>query len=147
MKKFLTVNNIITICYFTLYFLIGITLLVKQPFGNPPDEYNRYLIPEYIVEHGTLPNGYDEEIRIYGYGFSYGFQPILPYMLQGYTMRLVSCFTTSETALLFTGRSINLFLGFLMAIFVLKLSKKWFNASGIQWLFAYLVTFLPQSIS
>ena len=146
MKKLLSKNTIFTILYFALYFIIGITLLVKQPFGNPPDEYNRYLIPEYIVEHGTLPNGYDEEIRIPGYGFSYGFQPILPYMLQGYTMRLVHCFTESESALLYTGRAVNLFLGFLMAAVVLQLAKKWFRDERFQWLFASLVTFLPQSI-
>jgi len=146
MKKFLSVNNIITICYFTLYLLIGISLLTKQPIGNPPDEYNRYLIPEYIVNHGTLPTGYEEEIRIYGYGFSYGFQPMLPYMLQGYTMRFVDLFTDSADVLFYTGRIVNFILGFLMAIVVLKLSKEWFTDSRLRWTFAFLVTFLPQSI-
>lgn len=146
MKKFLSTNTTLTICYFALYLIIGITLLLKQPFGNPPDEYNRYLIPEYICEHGTIPNGYDEEIRIPGYGFSYGFQPILPYMLQGYAMKLISCFTDSEAALLYTGRSVNLLLGLVMAFVVLKLAKKWFENPFLGWFFAFLVTFLPQSI-
>lgn len=139
-------STVLIILYFTFYLIIGLSLLIKQPFGNPPDEYNRYLIPAYIVENGTLPNGYDEAIRIGGYGFSYGFQPILPYMLQGYSMKLVSFFTDSSTALLYTGRGVNLILGMIMAWITLLLSRKWFQDKRFQWLFAFLVTFLPQSI-
>lgn len=134
------------ICYYGLYLLIGISLLVKQPFGNPPDEYNRYLIPQYIAENGTLPNGYEESIRIGGYGFSYGFQPILPYMLQGFCMRFAGLFTDSEEALLYTARAVNLLLGLLTAAVVLMLSRHLFTDRRFGWLFAYLVTFLPQSI-
>lgn len=139
-------DYIIIFLYFTLFLVIGISLLVKQPFGNPPDEYNRYLIPEYIATHGTLPNGYDEAIRIPGYGFSYGFQPILPYMAQGYSMRLVRSFTSNETTLLYTARSVNLLFGLITAFFVLLLSRKWFSDKKFGYLFAFLVTFLPQSI-
>ncbi|MBS7240244.1 MAG: glycosyltransferase family 39 protein, partial [Acetatifactor sp.] len=132
--------------YLFLYLFFAIVLVIRQPFGNPPDEYNRFLIPKYIAEHGTLPNGYDESIRIYGYGFSYGFQPILPYMLQGYTMRLVAVFTDSQTALLYTARSVNVLLGLCMAIVVWFLGSKWFQDRRFSVLFSFLVTFLPQSI-
>jgi 4-amino-4-deoxy-L-arabinose transferase-like glycosyltransferase len=121
-------------------------MVFKQPFGNPPDEYNRYLIPQYICNHGTLPNGFDEEIRIPGYGFSYAFQPVLPYMFQGYAMRLVSVFTNSETAFLYTARLVNTFLGLIMAYVVLLLGRKWFDDRRVSWFFSFLVTFLPQSI-
>lgn len=134
------------LCYFGLFLIIGLSLLIKQPFGNPPDEYNRYLIPRYIAEHGSLPNGYEKSIRIPGYGFSYAFQPILPYMLQGYAMRFVSLFTDSDTALLYTARSVNLILGLLTALLVLLLSRKWFRDRRFGRLFAFLATFLPQSI-
>lgn len=139
-------EKLIIILYFVLYSIIGLSMVYKQPFGNPPDEYNRYLIPEYIAEHGALPNGYEEEIRIGGYGFSYGFQPILPYMLQGYAMRFVKLFTSSRTALFYTARLIDFAMGFLMAYFVLLLSRKWFSDRRLSWLFSFLVTFLPQSI-
>ena len=132
--------------YLFLYLFFAIVLVIRQPFGNPPDEYNRFLIPKYIAEHGTLPNGYDESIRIYGYGFSYGFQPILPYMLQGYTMRLVAVFTDSQTALLYTARSVNVLLGLCMATVVWFLGSKWFQDRRFSVLFSFLVTFLPQSI-
>ncbi len=78
MKQKNRINTAITICYFALYLVLGLSLLIRQPFGNPPDEYNRYLIPRYIAEHGTLPNGYEESIRIPGYGFPTPFSPSSP---------------------------------------------------------------------
>ncbi len=132
--------------YFALYFIIGLSLLYRQPFGDPPDEVNRYLIPQYIAKHGTLPNGYDEEIRIPGYGFSYAFQPILPYMMQGYVMRFVGNFTSSEHILLLSARMVNFVLGLIMAVFVLMLGKRWFKDRRLQYLFCFLTIFLPQSI-
>lgn len=139
-------EHLIIILYFALYLIVAISMLIKQPFGNPPDEYNRYLIPAYIAEHGALPNGYEESIRIPGYGFSYAFQPILPYMVQGYTMRLMLLFTDSEAVLLYSARAVNLVFGLVTATFVLLLAKKWFSDKRIQYLFAFLVTFLPQSL-
>ena len=140
------ISNVVYIIYFGLYLLIGISMLIKQPFGSPPDEYNRYLIPQYIAENGSLPNGFEEEIRIYGYGFSYGFQPILPYILQGLCMRFTGLFTDSGTALLYSARAVDLVLGLIMAWIVLLLSRQWFSDRRFGWLFAFLTTFLPQSI-
>ncbi len=136
----------VIILYFVLYFVIGLSMIAKQPFNNPPDELNRYRVPLYIAEHGSLPNGYEESIRIPGYGFSYAFQPILPYMLQGYAMRLVKHFTTSADALLYTARLINFIFGLIMAVFMLLLSKKWFSNKYLQYVFCFFVMFLPQSI-
>lgn len=135
-----------TVLYFGLYLITGISLLIRQPFGSPPDEFNRYLIPRYIAENGCLPNGYEESIRIGGYGFSYAFQPILPYMLQGYAMRFTGLFTDSPEAMLYTARGVNLFLGLLTARMVLLLSEKWFRDRKAGWIFAFLAAFLPQSI-
>ena len=146
MKQKHRLSACITVCYFGLYIIIALSLLIIQPFGHPPDEANRYLIPLYICENGTLPNGYDEAIRISGYGFSYGFQPILPYMIQGFAMRFVSMFTDAPKALLYAARSVNFLFGLLMAYFVLLLARKWFREERWQWLFAFFVTFLPQAI-
>ncbi len=134
------------ILYYAAYVIIALSLLFKQPFGNPPDEYNRFLIPSYIAEHGTLPNGYEEEIRIPGYGFSYAFQPILPYMAQGYAMRLVGLFTQDAPVLLYTARLVNFLFGLIQAYFVRKLANLWFSDKRFATLFCFLVLFLPQSI-
>lgn len=146
MKKNVICDRILTVCYFSLYLVIGLSLLLKQPFGNPPDEYNRYLVTKYIADNDNLPNGYDEAIRIDGYGFSYAFQPILPYMFQGYAMKFVNLFTDSLQALLYTARGVNLLFGFITAWIVLILSKQWFRGRCAGWIFAFLTTFLPQSI-
>ena len=50
MKNVKKSTLLIILCYFGLYLAIGLSLLLKQPFGNPPDEYNRYLIPQYIAQ-------------------------------------------------------------------------------------------------
>ena len=136
----------VVILYFALYCIIALSLLFRQPFGNPPDEFNRYLIPQYIAEHGTLPNGYDESIRIPAYGFSYAFQPILPYMAQGYVMRFVQLFTQDSVIIFYSARMVNFVFGLVMALFVLLLSRKWFKDKRLQYLFCFLTTFLPQGI-
>lgn len=144
-KAVFTPEHLILFLYFALYLIVGLSMVLKQPFGNPPDEYNRFLIPQYIARHGTLPNGYDEAIRIGGYGFSYGFQPILPYMLQGYTMRLAGLFTDSAEVLLCAARLVNLTLGLIMAFVLLKLAALWFTDKRLGYLFCFFVMFLPQS--
>lgn len=140
--------------FYILFFLfIATTLAFFQPhfdtpplYGNPPDEHAKYLVPRYICEYGTLPTGFEEEIRLAGYGFSYALYNVLPYIIQGYFMRFVNLFTDSELYLLYAGRSINILFGLLMAVFVYLLSKKLFIDRRFQWLFCFLVTFLPQSL-
>ena len=132
--------------YFSLYCIIALSLLFRQPFGDPPDEFNRYLIPQYIAEHGTLPNGYDESIRIPSYGFSYAFQPILPYMAQGYVMRLVQHFTQNPDVSFYSARLMDFVFGLVMSVFVLLLAGKWFRDKRTRYLFCFLTMFLPQSI-
>lgn len=146
LTKHVNAQKILTFCYFALYFILGLSLLFRQPFGNPPDEFNRYLIPRYIAEHGTLPNGFEESIRIPSYGFSYAFQPILPYMVQGYSMRLVGCFVQDPDFLFYTARMVDFVFGLVMAVFVLLLGRKWFRDRVLQWLFCFLTMFLPQSL-
>lgn len=141
-----SLQTLITVCFFSIYFILGLSLLIRQPFGNPPDEFNRYLIPQYIAEHGTLPNGFEESIRIPSYGFSYAFQPILPYMVQGYSMRLAGCFTQDPDTLFYVARLVDFVFGLIMAVFILLLSRKWFQNRGLQWLFCFLTMFLPQSL-
>lgn len=137
---------LIIFIYFTLFLAVGISMVLKQPFGNPPDEHTKYLIPAYISQVGSLPNGYDEAIRIPGYGISYAFFPILPCIAQGLFMRFVFIFNKGFLASLYAARFVNLFFGLITAIFVLLLAKGWFSDKRIQYLFAFLVTFLPQSL-
>ena len=143
----------IFVFYILLFLAAAITLAFFQPhvdtpplYANPPDEHAKFLIPRYICEHGTLPGGYEEEIRLEGYGFSYAFYNVFPFIVSGYFMRLVSVFNNSEQALLYAARSISIISGLLMALVVYLLSRKLFDDRRFAWLFCFLVMFLPQQL-
>ncbi len=145
-SKTTNTEKIIVALYFGLYIGIALALVFFQPFGNPPDEYFRYLIPEYILNHNALPNGYEECIRIENYGFSYAFQPILPYIIQSFAMRFMGLFSSETEMLVLSARLINVLFGLIMAYYVLLLSRKWFQDKRMQYIFAYLIMFLPENL-
>ena len=114
------------------------------PLNGGPDEEMRYLIPQYIYRHGTLPHGGDPEIRNKLWGISYGFHPILPYIFGGYLMRLVSVFNSSEHALLMAARFINVLLGMGFYWYVLQISRRLFRRGIFRVYFVALLALLPQ---
>ena len=143
----------IFIFYILLFLAAAITLALFQPhvdtpplYANPPDEHAKFLMPRYICEHGTLPSGYEEEIRLEGYGFSYAFYNVFPFIVAGYFMRLVSVFNSSEQVLLYAARSISIISGLLMALVIYLLSRKLFSDRRFAWLFCFLAMFLPQQL-
>lgn len=143
----------IFIIYIVLFFLVAASMALFQPladtppmFGNPPDEHARYLIPQFICEHGRIPTGFEEEIRIPSYGFSYGLYNVFPYIVQGYFMRFVSLFTQSELLLLYAARFVNVISGTLMAAVVYLLARRVFKDRRFRWLFSFAVMFLPESL-
>ena len=145
-------EKVIFAAYVILYLVFALTITFYQPLTdnpfhtNPPDEHARILIPNYILEHGSIPTGLEEEVRIPSYGFSYGLYNAAPYYLQGAAMRLVSVFTSSPAALLYAGRLVNVFFGLCMSVVVYCISKKVFEDEGKRWLFCFAVTFLPQNL-
>ncbi len=165
MRKCEIRERLILAFYLIGFVVCALTLALFQPikntppiFSNPPDEHARYLIPQYICEHGTIPTGFEEEIRIEGYGFSYGLYNVFPYIVQGYAMRLVSLFTEDSLALLYTARFVNVLSGLFMAIVVYLLGKRLFcggggdsagkaiRGDGFRWLFCFAVMYLPQNL-
>ncbi len=138
--------------YLIAFVIIASTLALYQPLGenalqlNPPDEHARFLVPYYICRHGTLPTGFEEEVRIPSYGFSYALYNAFPYIVQGLVMRLVSFFDDSLQVLLYAGRFVNVASGTVMAIVVWLLSRKLFRERGLRWMFCFGVTFLPQNL-
>ena len=58
---------------FVIYFLWSVFL----PVNTAPDEAMRFQIPNYIYRNGSLPAGYDPQIRDANWGFSYAFLPYL----------------------------------------------------------------------
>ena len=135
-----------------IFLLLGVllssmlTFAIIQPFGDGPDEINRFKIVEYIYEHGTLPRGDDPEVILDGYGGSYAFQPILTYMIDGYLLR---CFSAMEPALetrVFISRLVSIFVGCITALYVKKLGDLLFENKKTAWAFTLAVVFLPQNL-
>jgi len=111
-------------------------------YTNPPDEHSRYLIPTYICKYLRLPNGFEPEVQIPYYGGSYALFPGLSYLFMGLNMRLVSGF--GADAMLLAARSVNLFFGMLMALFVWLLGRRLFSERGTLWSFCCGIMYLPQ---
>lgn len=114
------------------------------PFDGGPDEKARYLIPTYIYHHGTLPAGWDPEIRNPIWGISYAFHPILPYIFGGYLMKLVGIFNSSDHALLMAARFVNVVLGMGFYWYVVQIAKKLFKNKLFRVYFIALLALLPQ---
>lgn len=132
---------------FFLLLLIGLTIwMVLQPFGSTPDEEMRYSICKYIFEHGKLPTGGDPEILNHTWGFSYAFQPILPYMISAVFMKVAVNFCVENFFALLSARFVNVLCGMIMAFFVCRIGEKIFKSKTTKWLFILLVTLLPQAM-
>lgn len=132
--------------FFAFVFMILIGWTIIQPLGGGPDEKMRYSIVQYIFVHWSLPHGGDPEILDRTWGFSYAFQPILPYMISSIFVKIGSFFTWNGEILLLCARFVNIIIGTIMAIFTRKLSKKIFSSTLSAWVFTLLVVLLPQQM-
>ena len=104
-----------------LVFVFYLSWALAAPFDASPDESMRYQIVEFIVKHGTLPDGRDPEIRNANWGISYAFNPILPYMAGAVFAKVVQVFTDSFRATVIAARMVNVLLGCGMAWFTWKI--------------------------
>ena len=99
-------------------------------------------ICKYIYENNKLPHGEDEAIRNPIWGISYGFQPILTYMIGAVFMKIISIFTTHQFALVMAARLVSTISMTLVIYFTIKISQKFFK--GIyKYLFIVFIAFQP----
>ena len=113
-----------------------------QPLNASPDEAMRYQIVDFIVRHGYLPDGRDPEIINETWGISYGFYPILSYMIMAIPAKIVSLFTTDQFAVLIAARTVNAVFGTVFAFLVFKISEMLFEDNS-KYLFTVLTALLP----
>lgn len=146
-------DNILLVVFLGIFLVVSVTLAISQPhfdnpplFTNPPDEAARFLVPMYIFEHGIIPNAYEEAVRIPGYGYSHVLFNAFPYIIMGYVCRVVGIFSKSFNMLLISARMVNVCFGLIMAYVVRLLSKRVIKDRWLAWLFACLVTFMPQAL-
>lgn len=146
-------EKVILFIYLAGFLCLVMTLALFQPlentmpeFVNPPDEHARFLVPWYICQTGEIPTGFEEEVMVPGYGFSYALYNAFPYIVQGMMMRLAHCFTDSKLLLLYVGRLVNVMSGLLMALVIYRLSGRLFRDRRFQWLFCFAVMYWPEVI-
>jgi len=146
MKKRLSAEHIRVLVMLLTLFICMMTFAAVQPFGDGPDEINRFKLVEYIYNHGTLPVGDDPEVLIDGYGGSYAFQPMLTYIIDGYLLRALRVLEPTLEMRVFISRLVNIFIGLLTAVYVKKLSDYLFENKKTAWAFTLAVVFLPQNL-
>lgn len=146
MKKKISAEHIRIFLMLAVVLSCMLTFAVIQPFGDGPDEINRFKVVEYIYEHGTLPRGDDPEVILDGYGGSYAFQPILTYIFDGYLLRCFSVFEPSLEMRVFISRLVSVFTGCITALYVKKISDLLFENQKTAWAFTLAVVFLPQNL-
>ena len=126
MKK-LTKENWLELSFFAFILLVWLAWAWILPFNEGPDEYMRSRIVDYIVEYGKLPTGYQQEIMDYSWGFTYGFRPILPQMMEAVFVRVAMIWTKDAFSLIFAGRLVSVVCGVIFAGLVRAISKKLFE--------------------
>lgn len=146
MTKKLHSESFRVLCLILVLVACMMTFATIQPFGDGPDEINRFKIVEYIYKHGTLPVGDDPEVLLDGFGASYAFQPMLTYMIDGYLLRAVSVFEPSLEMRVFISRLVDVFMGVITALYVKKLGDLLFENKKTVWIFTLAVAFLPQNM-
>lgn len=141
----LNIDTKIEIVFLFAVFLLYTIWAIVIPFGYCPDELFRFKIPDYIYQFGKLPLGDDPYIMDKDWGISYGFTPILSYMVSGALMKITGLFSTTEFSLHLAARMASVFFSVGTAYFCIRIGKRIF--SGIYaWMFVALVTLLPQFI-
>lgn len=86
-------EKILKIAIIIFAFLIYFIWSLSQPYKTAPDEGMKFDICRYIVQNNSLPHGGDEAVRDEIWGISYGFTPILSYMISAIFMKIVMIFT------------------------------------------------------
>lgn len=148
MKKIKLKNKekYIKIAFIILVFAMTLTWAIIQPNNEGPDEGMKMDICQYIAKYGKLPHGGDPEIRNPIWGISYGFTPILSYIVGGVFVKIASIFTSDMHILYISVRLVSVLCITAMSIFNMKIGEKLFKNKYYKWFFIILTSMLPQII-
>lgn len=135
-------EKVMEVIFLLAVFVFFYIWAAKAPFNSSPDEEMRYRVSEYIINHGSLPDGRDPEIRNPNWGISYAFNPYITCIIAAIFGKVVSLFTDSFRALYMSMRLVNEIFGTLTAFVALRIGKRLFEKEK-AWFFTVLVTFLP----
>lgn len=125
------------VCFFTAVFLRT---------EDAPDEAMRYLVPQYLITHHTLPNGMEPEVRSPIWGFSYALYPYLPSIISAVFMEITSVFTVYPHALLVSARMVSVVSGTAVIYMLFRIGELLFLRRETVLFFAAVTGFLPQFV-
>ena len=142
-KWFTGSEKLFLLICFTVYAFWMITF---SGWAYGPDEAMRYDIPKFIFENGRLPLGWEESIRNSIWGTSYGFDISLPYLTSSYFMELASLTGSDHYSLLTAARMSSLLSVTGVAAMALWIGKELLGDKPVRWLYAVLMSLLPQVV-
>ncbi len=115
------------------------------PYAEGPDEAMRHDVAYYIAQHGTIPAGYEKEIRNLIWGFSYAYYPILPYIIGGYLeYAALRISDPSWMQLVMLARLVSIAAGTVSVFYTARLAKLLFPKSSVRYLLPVFAAFLPE---
>lgn len=128
----------------------GIYLLFLLLFPNGsiygPDEECRVAVSQFIAENdGTLPTGFEENLRIPGWGFSYALDMKLPYIISAGFAKIIQYFSSTYNAVFKACRMTSLLSGVGVCWMSIILGKKLFKGYE-RWIYIFLMSLTPQIV-
>lgn len=114
------------------------------PMNQAPDEYMRLLVPQFIVNHGALPVGWDAEVVNSMWGTSYAFNVYGSSLAAAPLMALAKALVGTEGAMLHAARLTSVFFAVATLSCVAKIGEELRLAFPVRMLAVCLLAFLPQ---
>ncbi|SFP38091.1 hypothetical protein SAMN04487928_101167 [Butyrivibrio proteoclasticus] len=139
-QKLYPEQRILVLIVFFICLSGGIMLSTKYC----PDEYARFILTDYIFRTGTLPIGYEQEVMIPGWGFSYALRPYLTSLIGAAFMRIASVITENSNVLVTMSRMPSVIATAFTCYFCLKTGNEIFERRIASFSFAVITCFVPQ---
>ncbi|SEA48545.1 hypothetical protein SAMN05216349_11415 [Oribacterium sp. KHPX15] len=109
-----------------------------------PDEYARFILTDYIFRTGRLPKGYEKDVIIPGWGFSYALRPYLTSLIGAFFMRVVSVVTDNPNVIVTMSRMPSIIATLFTCYYCLKIGNEIFEKRIASFAFAVITCFVPQ---
>lgn len=132
------------ILYIGFIFVLLLIWSVSAKAATGPDEAMKYDVCKYIAANGHLPHGGDPSIRNGIWGTSYGFTPLLSYIISAVFLKIAYLFTEDAQSLYIAVRFTSVLCITGMTAMVIRIGHLLFEKRNSRWLFIILTTLLPQ---
>lgn len=130
--------------YIGIVFVLLFIWSVSARAATGPDETMKYDVCRYIAVNGRLPHGGDPSIRHGIWGTSYGFTPLLSYIVSAVFLKIANLFTEDAHILYIALRFTSVLCITGMTALVIRIGHLLFEKRNSRWLFILLATLLPQ---